>query len=63
MFDIFFVIAAYLLFFGVPAFFVVNKAGFNPWFSLISLIPLANVIAWWLFALADWPSTTTGRRG
>jgi hypothetical protein len=33
-----------------------SRAGFSPWFSLIILLPIVNVIAPWFFAYAKWPA-------
>ncbi len=35
---------------------ILVKAGFSPWFSLISFVPIANVIALWIFAFIPWPN-------
>jgi len=42
----------------VPTFFVakvLDKAGFSGWFSLLSLVPVINIICLWVFAFIDWP--------
>ncbi len=35
---------------------VTKKAGYSGWWSLIMLVPLANVVAMWVFAFSDWPN-------
>jgi len=35
---------------------ILNKAGFSGWFSLLSLVPLLNLIFLWVFAFIDWPN-------
>ncbi len=35
---------------------IINKAGFSGWFSLLSLVPLLNIIALWVFAFVEWPN-------
>lgn len=33
---------------------ILKKAGFSGWYSLISLIPVANIICLWVFAFVPW---------
>ena len=35
---------------------ILNKAGFSGWLSLISLVPVINLIFLWVFAFIDWPN-------
>lgn len=35
---------------------ILSKAGFSGWFALISLLPIVNIIALWVFAFIPWPS-------
>jgi hypothetical protein len=35
---------------------ILSKAGFSGWFSLLSLVPLLNLIFLWIFAFIDWPN-------
>jgi len=52
------VIVAILLILIIPTYFVakvLNKAGFSGWFSLLSLVPVINVICLWVFAFIEWP--------
>jgi hypothetical protein len=35
---------------------ILAKAGFSAWFSLISFVPIVNVIALWIFAFIPWPN-------
>ena len=35
---------------------ILVKAGFSAWFSLISFVPIINVIALWVFAFIPWPN-------
>ncbi len=42
--------------FVIPVWQICKRAGHNPWMSLLSLVPLVNVIfAYWL-AFGTWPS-------
>ena len=34
---------------------VIAKAGFSPWWALLGAIPVANLVALWVFAFANWP--------
>jgi len=46
-----------LLVYLLPAGMIARKAGYSSGWALLTLIPLVNVIAIWVFALADWPAT------
>jgi hypothetical protein len=35
---------------------VFSRAGYSPWFGLVMVIPLVNLIALWMFAYAKWPA-------
>lgn len=39
----------------LPLWFVVKKAGYSPWFSLLVFGPLINIIAFYYFAFTPWP--------
>ena len=39
-----------------PVSMVLRKAGFSPWWALLSLVPIVNWIALWAFALVRWPT-------
>lgn len=39
----------------IPAWKVVEKAGYPGVWSLLVLVPLVNVLALWLFAFSRWP--------
>ena len=41
---------------------VLSKAGFSAWLSLVSLIPLLNIIALWVFAFIRWPNVDQPRQ-
>ena len=34
---------------------ILSRIGFSPLWSIIVVIPLANLIALWMLALVDWP--------
>ena len=38
----------------IPFWFICKKAGFSPWLSLLYLIPLGNLVLYYLLAFADW---------
>lgn len=42
---------------------VLNKAGLSGWWVVLSLLPILNLIAVWLFAFADWPNVRSWARG
>jgi hypothetical protein len=35
---------------------VVRRAGFSPWWALVVLVPLVNLVALWVFAYVRWPA-------
>ena len=41
----------------VPIVKILNKSGFSGWWSIISLIPLVNIMGLWVFALSKWPNS------
>jgi hypothetical protein len=43
------------LIFAVPAAKILRKSGYSGWWVLISLVPLLNIIMFWVFAFARWP--------
>jgi uncharacterized membrane protein YhaH (DUF805 family) len=40
----------------VPLWRIVRKAGYSGAWALVSLIPLVNIIALWIFAFSKWPN-------
>ncbi len=38
----------------IPFWFILKKAGFSPWLSLINVIPLGPVILLYVIAFAEW---------
>ncbi|HBF22710.1 MAG TPA: hypothetical protein DDW23_02730 [Planctomycetes bacterium] len=41
--------------FIVPLWKILTKAGFNGAWSLLTFIPMVNIIALWVFAFSKWP--------
>ena len=37
-----------------PVIKILQKAGYSGWWVLIWLVPIANIVALWIFAFADW---------
>jgi len=35
---------------------IASKAGYNPWWALIVLVPVVNLIMIWIFAFKKWPA-------
>ncbi|OGB25994.1 MAG: hypothetical protein A3I66_09800 [Burkholderiales bacterium RIFCSPLOWO2_02_FULL_57_36] len=48
--------------FLVPMWRIISKAGYSGAWALISLIPVVNIIALWIFAFATWPNERVRRR-
>ena len=42
----------------IPISTILKKAGFSPWWALLYLAPIANLIALFVFANAKWPART-----
>ena len=50
------IIAAFwLAVFLVPAWRIATKAGYSGALSLLTLIPVVNIIVIWIFAFVKWP--------
>lgn len=43
------------LVFLIPVWRIISKAGYSGAWALVSLIPVVNIIALWIFAFARWP--------
>ena len=46
-----------LLVYVCPISKIIKKAGFSPWWSLVSMLPVINIVALWVFATVEWPSS------
>lgn len=49
-------LALFLLVFIYPIGKILSRAGWNPWLSLLWLVPLLNIVMLWMFALGEWPA-------
>ncbi len=38
----------------VPFWFILKKAGFSPWLSLLNIVPMGNLILIYVLAFAQW---------
>jgi hypothetical protein len=38
----------------VPFWFILKKAGFSPWLSLLNLVPLGQLVLLYVLAFAEW---------
>lgn len=41
---------------------ILNKAGYSAWWVLIALVPLVNVVMFFVFAFSDWPALANAKR-
>jgi hypothetical protein len=48
------IIVVFLAIAIVPFWFILKKAGFSPWLSLIYIIPLGNLFLYYFLAFAEW---------
>jgi tetratricopeptide (TPR) repeat protein len=39
----------------VPAFKIVSNAGYSGWWCILTVVPVVNIFACWVFAFARWP--------
>ena len=42
---------------------VLKRIGFSPWLSLVSVIPLGNIILLWVVAYSDWKNVQPLSKG
>ena len=41
---------------AVPAVRILHRTGMSGWWSLLILIPIVNLVGFWIFAFARWPA-------
>lgn len=46
----------YALILIVPTVKILQRAGYSPWLSILAIIPVVNIVAYWVFAFARWPT-------
>jgi uncharacterized membrane protein YhaH (DUF805 family) len=51
----FILVIVVLILYFVPIVKILRKAGYSGWWSLIVLVPLVNIIMFYVFAFANWP--------
>lgn len=49
------IVAVILATYLIPVAQILRRTGFSGWLAVLSLIPLANVVLFWVFAFAPWP--------
>jgi hypothetical protein len=37
------------------AWFVAKKAGYEPWYGILMIVPILNLVLLYFFAFTDWP--------
>lgn len=50
-----FVLGIFQIIYIIPLWKIVAKAGYSGAWSLLSFVPLVNVIMLWVFAFSSWP--------
>ncbi|RRN64655.1 hypothetical protein [Caulobacter sp. 602-1] len=45
------VVATYI----IPVAQILRRTGFSGWLAVLALIPLVNLVLFWIFAFAPWP--------
>lgn len=51
----------YMLLIAFPISIILRRAGFSQAWAILSIIPLVNVTALWVFAFVKWPALTNKR--
>ncbi len=49
------VVIAYLFIVVFPIWKILSRMGFSGWLSLLSLVPILNLVLLWVLALTKWP--------
>lgn len=52
---------AFIALIVVPFWFIFKKTGYSPWFSLLMVVPLLNIVMLFFLAFSQWP-TDRGQR-
>ncbi len=47
----------------VPFWFICKKAGFSPWLSFLFLVPLGNLILYYMLAFGEWKVVPVAQLG
>lgn len=50
------ILVVFGVFWIIPIWVIIKKAGYSPAWSLFGFIPLLNVLLLWVFAFSNWPS-------
>jgi uncharacterized membrane protein YhaH (DUF805 family) len=53
------IVLIYLAVVLIPTAKILKKAGFSGWWALLAVVPLANLIGLWVFAVTPWKVTPT----
>jgi len=53
------VLIVFVVVFVIPAWKILNRAGFSGWWGLLWLVPFLNIVFLWVFAFVPWPAVTT----
>jgi hypothetical protein len=48
------IILVCLLIILIPFWFILKKAGFSPWLTLINIVPMGNLVLLYVLAFSDW---------
>ncbi len=51
---ILFSLGFYYLLIGIPVAQILRRTGFSRWLALLVMVPLANIVALWMFAFSPW---------
>jgi hypothetical protein len=48
------IVAVFMVIVIVPFWFILKKAGFSPWLSLLYIVPFGNLFLYYFLAFAKW---------
>jgi hypothetical protein len=56
------VFAGFIALFLYPIGRILSRLGFSPFWSVLALVPLANLLGLWLLAISKWPRDNPAQR-
>lgn len=50
------IILAYLVVLFIPAAKILKRTGHSPFWALVLIVPVVNIVLYWVFAFKKWPA-------
>lgn len=44
---------------GIPVWRILKRLGLSPWLTILTFVPVVNIIALWVLSYANWPGART----